>query len=103
MNKFCIAATCLTLLLSTPSFAKENKVIGSGTITFVGTIVEGNCQMNTEKNTFKTSCWNGREMQESQYQLESNQQFNSKLINNKGSMDIKWINDKLAVMNIVYN
>ncbi|WP_099074938.1 hypothetical protein [Proteus alimentorum] len=103
MNKFYITATCLALLLSTSTFAKENKVIGSGTITFVGAIVEGNCLMDTEKNTFKTSCWNGSEMQESQYQLERNKHFNTKLINNKGSMDIKWINDNLAVMNIVYN
>ncbi|QIG06561.1 hypothetical protein [Proteus sp. ZN5] len=103
MNKFSIAATCLTLLLSTPSFSKDNKVIGSGTITFVGAIVEGNCLMDTDKNTFKTSCWNGNEMQESQYQLERNKNFNSKLINNKGSMNIKWINDDLAIMNIVYN
>ncbi len=103
LNKIYIAATCLTLLLSTSTFAKENKVIGSGTITFVGAIVEGNCLIDTDKNTFKTSCWNGSEMQESQYQLERNKSFNSKLINNKGSMDIKWINDNLAIMNIVYN
>ncbi|WP_193014317.1 MULTISPECIES: hypothetical protein [Gammaproteobacteria] len=103
MKKVYITAMCLALLFSTSSFSKENKVIGSGTITFVGAIVEGNCQMDTDKNTFKTSCWNGREMQESEYQLERNKHFNSKLINNKGSMDIKWINDNLAVMNIVYN
>ncbi|WP_235379063.1 hypothetical protein, partial [Proteus faecis] len=76
MNKIYIAATCLTLLLSTSTFAKENKVIGSGTITFVGAIVEGNCLIDTDKNTFKTSCWNGSEMQESQYQLERNKSFN---------------------------
>ena len=103
MKKLYIAAMCLPLLLIAPSFGKENKVIGSGTITFVGAIVEGNCLMDTDKNTFKTKCWNGSEMQESQYQLERNKQFSSKLINNKGSMDIKWINDNLAIMNIVYN
>ncbi|OAT47073.1 hypothetical protein M997_1600 [Proteus hauseri ATCC 700826] len=53
------------LLLTAASFASENKVIGSGTITFVGTIVEGNCEMETNKNTFKTKCWNGVEMEES--------------------------------------
>ncbi|EEG83744.1 hypothetical protein PROPEN_04513 [Proteus penneri ATCC 35198] len=42
-------------------------------------------------------------MKKSQYQLERNKHFGSKLINNKGSMDIKWINDNLAIMNIVYN
>lgn len=103
MNKLYIATTCLTLLLSTPTLAKENKVIGSGTITFVGAIVEGNCLMDTDKNTFKTTCWNGTEMHEAQYKLESNKHFNSQLINNKGYMDIQWINDKLAVMKVVYN
>ncbi|AYY80164.1 MULTISPECIES: hypothetical protein [Proteus] len=103
MKKIYITAICLSLLFSIPSFSKENKVIGSGTITFVGAIVEGNCLMDMDKNTFKTSCWDGKEMQESQYQLERNKHFSSKLINNKGSMNIKWINDHLAIMNIVYN
>lgn len=42
-------------------------------------------------------------MKDFQYKLDANQQFNSQLINNKGFMDIEWINDHLAVMNIVYN
>ncbi len=42
-------------------------------------------------------------MEESRYHLEPNKQFNSKLINNKGTMAIKWIKDDLAIMNIVYN
>lgn len=103
MKKSVIAVCGLALLLSASTFAKEAKIIGSGTITFVGAIVEGNCQTNFNKNTFKTNCWNGTEMQESSYHLEPQKQFNSKLINNKGTMNIKWINDKLAVMNIVYN
>ncbi|HCH49146.1 MAG TPA: hypothetical protein DEV59_00310 [Proteus sp.] len=103
MKKICKVVSCLFLLLTAASFASENKVIGSGTITFVGTIVEGNCEMETNKNTFKTKCWNGVEMEESRYHLEPNKQFNSKLINNKGTMAIKWIKDDLAIMNIVYN
>lgn len=103
MKKISMATLCLTLLFSSHLFANENKVIGSGTITFVGAIVEGNCQMESDKNTFKTNCWNGDKMEESKYNLVPNKQFNSKLINNKGSMDIKWINDKLAIMNVAYN
>ncbi|MEQ4923978.1 hypothetical protein [Proteus hauseri] len=103
MKKICKVVSCLSLLLTTSLFANENRVIGSGTITFVGAIVEGNCEMENNKNTFKTRCWNGSEMEESRYHLEPNKHFNSKLINNKGTMDIKWIKDDLAIMNIVYN
>ncbi|MEY1271665.1 hypothetical protein [Proteus mirabilis] len=103
MKKISIAVACLGLLLTTPSLANESKVLGSTTITFVGAIVEGGCFALSEQNTVKTSCWDGEEMKESQYKLKSNQQFNSQLINNKGSMNINWINDHLAVMNIVYN
>ncbi|WP_239994665.1 hypothetical protein [Proteus hauseri] len=55
MKKICKVVSCLFLLLTAASFASENKVIGSGTITFVGTIVEGNCEMETNKNTLKQS------------------------------------------------
>lgn len=103
MKKTSIVLACLGLLVSTLSLADENKVLGSTTITFVGAIVEGGCSTLSEENTVKTSCWNGSEMKEFQYKLDANQQFNSQLINNKGFMNIEWINDHLAVMNIVYN
>lgn len=103
MKKIPIVLACLGLLLTAPSLARESKVLGSTTITFVGAIVEGGCFASSEENTVKTSFWNGKEMKDFQYKLDANQQFNSQLINNKGFMDIEWINDHLAVMNIVYN
>ena len=62
MKKIPIVLACLGLLLTAPSLARESKVLGSTTITFVGAIVEGGCYASSEENTVKTSCWNGKEM-----------------------------------------
>ncbi|MBI6530144.1 type 1 fimbrial protein [Proteus vulgaris] len=103
MKKNLIIGTCLTLLLSAPTFANNNKVIGSGTITFTGSIVEGNCMIDSIGHIFKTNCWNGVEMEEIQYKIKPNEMFNTKLNENKGSMSINWIGENLAIMDIVYN
>ncbi|MDS0788962.1 hypothetical protein OSB94_12735 [Proteus vulgaris] len=102
MKKNLIIGACLTLLLSATTLA-NNKVIGSGTITFTGSIVEGNCMIDSIGNIFKTNCWNGVEMEEIQHKIEPNEMFNAKLNENKGSMNINWIGENLAIMDIIYN
>lgn len=69
MKKINSAIAFIALLLSISSCAKENNIIGSGSITFVGAIVDGGCSTQLDKNNFKTSCWNGEEMKETSYQL----------------------------------
>lgn len=103
MKKNFVIGTCLAFLLSSSVMANNNKIIGSGTITFVGSIVEGNCMTNSVGNTFKTSCWNGSEMEEALHKIEPNKVFNAKLGENKGSMNINWINENVGIMDIVYN
>lgn len=103
MKKNLIIGACLTFLLSPPTLANNNKVIGSGTIIFTGSIVEGNCMINSVGHIFKTNCWNGVEMEEIQHKIEPNEIFNVKLNENRGSMNINWIGENLAIMDIVYN
>ncbi|WP_193014257.1 MULTISPECIES: hypothetical protein [Gammaproteobacteria] len=103
MKKNLIIGTCLAFLLSAPVIADTNKVIGSGTITFTGSIVEGNCMTDSVGHVFKTNCWNGVEMEEIQHRIEPNKMFNAKLGENRGSMNINWIGENLAIMDIMYN
>ncbi len=110
MKKNFIIGTCLALLLSASTMANNNnnnnnnnKVIGSGTITFTGSIVEGNCMTNSIGNTFSTNCWNGTEMEETLHKIEPNKTFNAQLGENKGSMSINWIKENVGIMDIAYN
>lgn len=103
MKKNFIIGTCLALLLSASTMANNNKVIGSGTITFTGSIVEGNCMTNSIGNTFSTNCWNGTEMEETLHKIEPNKKFNAQLGENKGSMSINWIKENVGIMDIAYN
>lgn len=103
MKKNLIISVCLALLLSTSAIAEENKTIGSGTITFIGAIVEGNCQVDSVESVLKTHCWNGHEMEEKDYNLESNKTFSTKIGENKGSMKVNWISDNVAIMDVAYN
>lgn len=103
MKKFLIIGMCLSFLLSAPTMANNNKIIGSGTITFTGSIVDGNCITNSVGNTFKTNCWNGTEMEETLHKIEPNKIFNTQLSENKGSMSINWIKENVGIMDIMYN
>ncbi|WIV89680.1 hypothetical protein [Proteus appendicitidis] len=101
-NNF-IIGSFLALLLSAPAMANNNKVIGSGTITFTGSIIEGNCMTNSVGNTFKTNCWNGTEMEETLHNIEPNKVFDAQLGENKGTMSINWIKENVGIMDIEYN
>jgi type 1 fimbria pilin len=103
MKKNFVIGTCLALLLSAPVMANNNKTIGSGTITFTGSIVEGNCMTDSVGNTFKANCWNGTEMEETLHKIEPNKVFNAQLSENKGSMSINWLKENVGIMDIVYN
>ncbi|MCT8248071.1 hypothetical protein [Proteus faecis] len=102
MKKNFIIGMCLTLLLSLPAIANNNKTIGSGTITFIGSIVDGNCITDSVGNTFKANCWNGTEMEETLHKIEANKTFNAQLGENKGSININWIKENVGIMDIVY-
>ncbi|MEQ4923957.1 hypothetical protein [Proteus hauseri] len=102
MKKNLSIVACFAVLLSTSALADGNKLVGSGTITFTGNIVDGNCHVDSIGNTFNTSCWNGNEMETTSYNLIPHEKFNSKIAANKGSMNINWINDNAAIMDVIY-
>lgn len=110
MNKSLLSVLATTLLVfSVSTQATESKSIGSGTITFIGSIVEAPCELTPSfengRNKLSSSCYNSKagKMEVEQVDVEKLIKTNKSFKNNHFTMTPVKVKDNVYIMNMDVN